>query len=355
MWRFETFYNNWLDCSPILNTTLGVNLVKLPVTLPINFFKNLRVDRNSIQEYRIDAARLCAERLGDNPALCFSGGVDSQAMLQSWMEAGIPFKLYTLKFEDDLNIQDLYHARYIANLLNVELNEIPFNVKSFLNRENVDIGEKYKSISPHFNVHYKMFDILKSQGHTGVVCGGQAVLCNNDLWGANFTRNPMNFINYSNISQFPVQGSFLSFYPELAWSVSLLTKKSNSDLLQSVYQDVELYEKTRYGLKVNGYIRAGFKIIPQSRKFTGFELVKKHYELQTGDTWTFEKKFRAPLSQHLKIDYAQTEFDLTDTQKSELDAIYCFNMSSSYLACKTEEIRKSYFVNYSDVYNMRPW
>jgi deoxycytidylate deaminase len=57
----------------------------------IDFFENLKFDAQSLKQYRIDAARLCAETLGDKPALCLSGGIDSQAMVQSWHEAGLEF------------------------------------------------------------------------------------------------------------------------------------------------------------------------------------------------------------------------------------------------------------------------
>jgi hypothetical protein len=56
----------------------------------------------------------------------------------------------------------------------------------------------------------------------------------------------------------------------------------------------------RYLNKIEGYKRAGFNVIPQERKFTGFELVKKELEKKYNDGWMFEKMFRMPLRQHVQ-------------------------------------------------------
>ncbi len=355
MSQFSFFYNDWLNFEPCLLPTKGDTTTFLPVNLEKDFFTNLECDKHSIKKYRIKAAQLCAEMLGDNIALCFSGGIDSQAMLESFLDAKLNFKVYILAFENDLNIQDVEHARLYCKKNNIKLHEIPFNVINFLNRENFLIAEKYISVSPHFNVHYKMFDLLREQGHTGIVCGGNALLCNNDEWGTNFTRNPMNYINYSRRNNFPVQGNFLSFYPKLSWAISLLTRKSYSQLDVSNFIHNDAIEQARYVVKLNGYVRAGFNIIPQGRKFTGFELVKKYYESLTNDTWEFEKRFRTPLANSLQIFTGPVAFKLSKQQLQQIDEIYCQLMSESILFSKYFDIQDSYLIDESDVNNMRPW
>ena len=67
---------------------------------------------------------------------------------------------------------------------------------------------------------------------------------------------------------------------------------------------------------------AGFNIIPQAAKFTGFEEVKeKIKDFDSGDGWAFEKRFRFPL--RLKNPTPNVnKFELSNEQKIALDRLY---------------------------------
>jgi hypothetical protein len=358
--HFNFFNNNWVDCSSVLidepKDPYHVNI--LPVNLSQDFFKSLQFDKGSLKKYRIEAAERCAQTLGKDPALCISGGVDSQCMIQAWREAKLDFKVYTLVFDNDLNIHDVTYARNFCRQKGITLTEVKINITQFLMRENFEIGMMYSSASPHFNTHYKLFNFLKSLGHSGVCCGGQTPLKNNDDWGVNMMRNGLNFINYSIVEDYPCQGSFLSFYPELAWTISLLTKSENLNL--SIHKDTNNYEDfithLRYADKINGYIRAGFDIIPQEKKYTGFELVKKYFESKTNDGWDFEKKFRFPLLREMQdMNIYPSKFNFESGVAELLTEIYIQNMPETILKRDHTTIRQSYpdLGSYYD--NMTTW
>lgn len=293
------FDRSWLDYSPLFVDNLPLSY-NLNVNLTKEFFVNLKLDPASCKEYKIQAAIKCIESLGENIALCISGGVDSQAMLNCFIESGVKFTPYVFVFNNDLNKFDVDQARKYCTDHFVSLIEIPFNVLQFLNRENYDLGIKYKSASPHFNVHYKFCDILKEKGHTGVCFGGMTPYKSRGNWGGNFVRNSFNYIQYAELSQFPVQGSFLSFYPELAWAIALLTPTTDIDVAVKInnWRETELTHNVRYANKVLGYHRAGLDI-NESKKSTGFELVKEYYSKLTSDNWAFEKQFRVPLEKEI--------------------------------------------------------
>lgn len=312
--------------------TLGANqkIEYIDINLEPDFFNNLCFDDHSLKQYRLAAARHCAETLGDRPALCISGGADSQAMVQCFYEAGYNFDVYTLTFKNNLNIQDTDYARRYCAENNIKLNELDFDILSFLTRENFDYAHRYQCSSPHFNTHFRMFDILKSLGYTSVVCGGNVPTQNTEqdghiAWGGGYSRNVMSFIKYSKISGFLAQGNFLSYYPELAWATALLTPRSDvGRSTNHIPWEQELRNsKIRHLDKVQGYTRAGFKIIPQETKYTGFELVKKYYEDRTGDGWYFEKMFRHPLERSLnKFNYGLPELRLSDELKTVIQSLY---------------------------------
>lgn len=291
------FDREWLDYVPLFDRNNSVSShINLKVNLSLDFFQNLRLDKESCKLYRIEAAKKCATTLGENLALCISGGVDSQAMLHSFIESGVKFTAYTFVFNNDLNIFDVNLARKYCYEHRVELIEIPFNILYFLTNENYDYSIKYQSASPHFNTHYKFCDMLKEKGHTGVCFGGNTPFNSRVNWGNHFERNSMNYITYSKLKKFPVQGSFLSYYPELTWAVAILTPFTDFDPgtanITTEYR--ERANAIRYANKVLGYAKAGLDVC-ESKKHSGFEDVKKYYQNLTGDPWEFEKRFRHPL------------------------------------------------------------
>jgi len=300
LYQDNFFYNNWLDYEPLFQTNKNSsNFTELTVNLDRNFFENLKFDKQSLTEYKIEAAIYCQKTLGDNPALCISGGIDSQAMLNSFVEASLNFAAYTFVYNDDLNLHDVELARKYCTEHGIKLIEIPFDVVQFLSRENYDFGINYKSLSPHFNVHFKFCDILKNNGHSGVCFGGCTPYYNNFMWGDNFSKNNFTYITYSKLNQYPVQGSFLSYYPKLAWATAMLTPYTFMDLDDiKEYRNYIRVQNLRYACKVIGYSKVGFNI-QESEKYTGFEKVKEYYASFTNDGYEFEKRFRIPLVREL--------------------------------------------------------
>lgn len=329
---FKPFYNDWLDVSSLFEKPKQSiqDIIPLNVNLDVDFFKSLSFETDDLKKYRIDAAKNAFNILGEKPALCFSGGIDSQVMLQSWLEAELPFDVFVLVFKNNLNDHDVSNAYKYCKEIDVKINEIELDVTKFLSRENDVYALKYDSISPHFNVHYKMFNMLQEQGYTGVCCGGNAPgkFDKQNNWGANYIRNPLNFIKYTEVSEFPCLGNFLGFYPELAWSLALQTTEflfsKNKINFYSYIQsdDTRRYELMRYHNKVESYQRSGVKILSQENKFTGFEKVKLYYENQSKDPWCFEKRFRYPLEKMLNHQIGISTFIFRDNVLDTINDIH---------------------------------
>lgn len=295
--QFEPFYNNW--CSYEYTFTVGLELW-FDLNLNSKFFNQLKFDADSLKGYRIQAAERCSEMLGNRPALCLSGGVDSQALIQCWQEAGLEFDVAILVFDNELNRQDVDHARLYCAKNNITPVEIPLNIARFLATESYDLACQYKCNSPHFATHYKLFNVLKERGYTGVCAGGTYPFRYSNSWKNPMSAATMNFIEYSHLSNYPAMGNFLGYSPELAWTLGMLSfpLKETTGRNNNYYNLQEINQVTheRYQLKVDAMSRHGLKIIPQSQKFTGFELVKDYFAKKAGgDGWAFERNFRHPL------------------------------------------------------------
>jgi len=279
-----------------------------------------------LKKWRIEAAQRCHASLGPFPALCFSGGIDSQAMLHCFAEADLEAHVIIFTFKDDLNKHDVDHAKAYCHTFDIPYREIEFDIVSFLARDNLAMTEKYGGVSPQFNTHYRFVEILTHMGYTGVCFGGNAPDKNRKEYGNNLGMSEMHWLKCHDKFQIAVQGSFLSFSPELALALAVSTPDSNIDLTGN-HPDWETYKKNRhakYESKIIGYKRIGFDIMQQKTKYTGFEKVKELFEEKTGDGWAFEKQFRDPLRTlpGINKDRNQYKIDLTVDQQVFLDSIY---------------------------------
>jgi hypothetical protein len=290
---FDPFKDNWITFTDL--TSKHILEINFDINLPNHFFEGLKFDSDSLLKYRVEAATSSAKILGHKPVLCFSGGIDSQAMVQCWQEAGIDFDTAILVFNDDLNSHDVNHARMFCEKNNITPLEININVIQYLTRDHYEQAEKYRCSSPHFTTHYKMFDVLQDMGYTGICCGGTAFAKNETSWGPALSAAQLNYLEYTRINQYPIIGNFLGYDPALCWSIAILTPSNEFSWSAAVTESLVDNTHKRYLAKVEGYIRHGFNIIPQESKFTGFEKVKNYFTNQTGDGWSFEKKFRHPL------------------------------------------------------------
>lgn len=322
------FYNNWLDVSGLYSFSKKDHIVNLSE----DFFSNLRFDSISIKNNRVRCAELVSKTLGNKPALLLSGGVDSQAMVQCWLEANLPCEIVIFKFKNNLNTHDYEVAIEFCAKNKIKYRDIEFDILQFLNRDNFSIAEKYRSLSPHFNAHYKMAEILRDEGYTGICCGGFVPTNINNMWGTNFNFNNCRYTTIHQTLGIPFQGNFLGYLPELCWTVALLADKLNVGFdMDMPFSKYNLIMEERYETKLKSYELAGFKIIPQLQKYTGFELVKEYYKKITNDGWYFEKQFRYTLKNIVKHkDNYLYKLGLSALQLKEISDIQLNNFGPTF-------------------------
>lgn len=317
------FYNNWLDMSGMSAGNGQGHKMNVSTKLIRDIEK---INDEKLKKWRVDAAKRCHETLGPFPALCFSGGIDSQAMLHCFAEADLEAHVIIFTFNDDLNKHDVDHAKAYCHTFDIPYREIEFDIVSFLTRDNIAMSEKYGSLSPHFNTHYRFIEILTHMGYTGVCFGGNAPDKHGNDYGKNLGINEFNWVDCHNKFQIAVQGSFLSFSPELALALAVSTPTMGDDL-PKLSEDWEEYKRLRhqkYEQKIIGYKRIGFDIMRQDTKYTGFEKVKDLFEEKTGDGWAFDRQFRQSLGRlpGANTDRNQYKIDMKADQKVFLDSIY---------------------------------
>jgi hypothetical protein len=95
-----------------------------------------------------ETARLIRASTSDSLHVLFSGGVDSEVALRSFIEAKIPVRVAILRFADDLNIHDISWAVIICEALGVPYTFYDLDLVEFWKGEAKRYAEATYCVSP---------------------------------------------------------------------------------------------------------------------------------------------------------------------------------------------------------------
>ena len=242
-----------------------------------------RIQSTSLDLISKNATKIASKYLGNNPALCLSGGIDSQAMIGLW-DKDVQYTAVIFQFENNLNEEEVEDAVNFAQSRDIPFKVIKSNVLRFLTHDLIDFGKTHNMSSPQFATYAHYICKLKDLGYTGAALGGNSfVIYNNWVLFASSKAQLTDIENFSLKSKIPCIQSFLGFYKELCIKVAL----SCGTIRENTSDD-------RYVNKIDNYRRLGLDIVPQLTKRTGFEQLKKYYNNDKYEG-AFEIDFRAPL------------------------------------------------------------
>jgi hypothetical protein len=238
--------------------------------------------------------------LGDNPFVALSGGIDSQAACLILKQCGVPFTAAIMEFNDELNKHDVESAKAFCSMFAIPYVTINFNILEFLSRSLASYVEKYDCPSPQLTAHCRLFEmIIEQHSPSSIIAGGNPPCIRDGKWEFISSRSHTVWMTFAKLNKYPLIGNFLGYSLDIALPFMVLQP------------DMPIDPEKRYKAKVSGMRRCGIPVVPQKQKFTGFELVKKHFENMTGDGWSFEKLFRLP--HHTKRPEYDSVFDIPDT------------------------------------------
>ena len=265
----------------------------------------VRITNTDISSIKQNAVNQSIEYVGNNPAICLSGGIDSQSVLSIFDKCNVPYTAVTFDFGNNLNARELVDAQSFATLYNIPLKVIKLDIMRFLLRDLDEFSKKYKIISPQFAVHAYFLETIKLLGYSGAVLGGNGFIV--EKLSMRFGLSDAQLLdieNYSKISKFNVIPSFLSADKDLcillAMNTPLVAAENKMKLIfdpvdRVLVSDSIISEADRYASKIKSYQNLNCKLKPQTIKKTGFEEIKNFYNTQQCNVWAFEKDFRFPL------------------------------------------------------------
>lgn len=95
---------------------------------------------------------------GLKPSIYFSGGIDSEIMLRSYLEIKANPDVYIVRYEKDYNLYDVSYAVTVCSLLNVDYKIIDFNLEKFFNNDAERISELSQSDRPRALIYSKFIE-----------------------------------------------------------------------------------------------------------------------------------------------------------------------------------------------------
>lgn len=274
----EYFHSNWLtwryadgDQTPV-KWKIGIDTINV----------------TDAREAAKDAARKIFERHGRVTLLC-SGGIDSQVMVLAFKAADVPFDVCIVDYMG-FNDHDISTAKAFCVANNIQPTIFLFDALRFLvSGEYLLYAKQFDCQSPQFCVHMKWYEMIHRRMKNPLVLGGNTfytMIEESNRWRFGY-HHGYNQLSYQRAAV-PVIGSFLSYTPELAFSLwrHLVPSKHTDNFFQN--------RAIEHVARVNMYTRAGFNINPPPNKYTGFEQIKNKID-EGNYPGFFETAFRKPI------------------------------------------------------------
>lgn len=107
----------------------------------------------------------------------FSGGMDSEVVVRSFVEASLDVKVHIIEFEDQLNFHDIQFAQKVCSELGIKPNIIPLNIRDFWKKDVWSYAEEISSPSPMLATIFWATDQIEG---TIVIGGGDGYFRRNE-------------------------------------------------------------------------------------------------------------------------------------------------------------------------------
>lgn len=128
----------------------------------------------SFKDECIRAAKLISENATKPVLICFSGGIDSEAVVRSFQEANVEFEVgimnLTYKDNDSINHHDIIFALDYVKQHNLKYTIVNIDFEDFVRNKLIDNAKKYNTDYVGILLHYEM--VKHFPNHHCVLGGG---------------------------------------------------------------------------------------------------------------------------------------------------------------------------------------
>lgn len=266
MWTSENNWYKWKYGDSLFGRQLDTSS---PLKFETNYSCNYNKQINSFKNELTNAAASTLDHYpGLKPCIFFSGGVDSELILRSYLEIGSNPEVYIIRFENDYNLYDVSYAVTVCNILNVKFKIVDFNLEKFYLNDAELISEQAQIDRPRMLPHLKFTecaDGLIIVGHSDV-----RWYRTDDDYSKQGTWLAQDFEHDIGCDKYNIMHSRPAIFQWWKWTPGLVLSYTRLNWFQNLIADKY---KGRLGInstKIIGF-REVYPDLIERKKATGFE------------------------------------------------------------------------------------
>jgi hypothetical protein len=228
---------------------------------------------NSFKEEMLLAAKSTIDHYnGLRPCVFFSGGAESELVLRAYKDIRSNPIAYIIRYENDLNIQDVSYAITICTMLDIEYKLIDFNLVSFYENDAESISEISQIDRPRALPHLKFLDLINDTEFAVYGIGDPRWSRSHD----DYTK-PANWIlidqeHDTGWDKYIVHKGVPAIAQWFKWTPGLVLSYTRLDWFQNLISDRYIGKLGVTSTKLIGY-REAYPDLLERKKLTGFEKI----------------------------------------------------------------------------------
>lgn len=223
----------------------------------------------SLKEEMLSASRDILDHYPNlTPCIFFSGGVDSEIVLRSFIEVGANPEVYIVRYENDYNIYDVSYAVTICSILGIKHRIIDFNLRKFYETDaeqisyDAQIDRAMTMPQLKFMEYVDGLPIYSASDPSWTRLSSDYSI--KGEWAMRCWEHDIGWSKYVRLKNIPAVMEFFK------WSPNLLSAWNNTTWLRSLINDQYYGKLGTNSTKIIGY-REAFPDLIERRKQTGFE------------------------------------------------------------------------------------
>ena len=263
--------NDTLDWITLTESSTDTDLLEVDCFEPQQKTKPLLAAQNTVED-------ICNNYPGPFYLLC-TGGIDSQSVIGCWTdfatsEALAKTTVISFVYNEQTNWFDVHNLKDICETAKLPLKFIDFDLMDFIESgECLETQKRYKTYSPQMAAHIKMFEQFES---------GTCIMSGNLELSLNLGLSPEHYsvVRYAKeTNSLSEDRKIVPFFfihdSQIGSSVSTKDRLKINNKAKSDFSHLD----SGYAVKCAMYQFYGFRIQPQTKKYSGFEKFKDFYEL----------------------------------------------------------------------------
>ena len=225
-------------------------------------------------------------------AVPYSGGIDSECVLELLYDAGADVTAYTVDMYIDgilINEYDTNYAKQYTRTRGINHTVIDLDLNQFLDNEMFEYAHKYRVISPQLSMHLWLLDCIPTT---------EVIYLPGDPIEYKQMSNRIMFKDYMYLYTY-------RYFNSTKRPFELLLDGSSVAINETLKYKIRCSREneTDYQYKCNLYKHLGFSAEPKVDKYTGFEKLRQYFSDKYNEKYTireFNNRYRLPLEAVIK-------------------------------------------------------